>query len=351
MSVRLSDLHEPDILASSPKGGVNALRDRFEKFGQGENTANANQNSASRSSSPLRPSTPPVRRTQGPPTPPVGRTQGPPRPPPPKPSEKPKRYSDIPSESVDREQARSPVKQPLPQRQQHPLTKSKSQSVGDLKVIKKDTEREADGASNGVITVEEVDTLHKKGKKEKKKSKSKDDLINGAGKSAKFWRVKSKSTDVKDSPKSSPEASSKRKVSAPTVSHHSPLSSAKKEPLASTSESSSPESGSTEGTPESGRRISGTGKKLAVKKTESSLVDAASRGSENVRPEKKRLKKSKSTSGMEIHSRGSEDSMVASGTTPQGSPVVGGRGRGRETGEEDVRKEAKRIRKAVLNAG
>lgn len=320
--VRMSELIDPIESTSPAKEGVNTLRARFENFGQSENKPTIKQNSPGRSSSPLRPLTPPVRR-------------GPQRPPPPRPV-RPPRPSDAPS--PEREQVRSPVNQ-LGQNQEHPLTNARTKSLGDLNVIKKDKESEQNSPSVSRAAVEEVDTPTKKEKNKRRKSKSKDDLVEeGSGTGKKFWQ-KSKSTDVKNSPKVVPD---KRKLSAPGEGQDLPRSVPKKEPLATASEVSSTESSSKEGTPDSGRRKSESWKR-ALKKTESNMTELGSEG--HRRQKKKGLAKSRSTSG--IGDTGSESDM--SSGTPRGSPWIV---RKKETRKTDLTKEAKRIKEAaVVNEG
>ena len=343
MSVRLSELHDPVIESTSPKEGVNALRARFERFGQSDNMTGGNQNYPTRSSPPLRPITPPARKTQGPA-----------RPPPPKPSEKPRRpNSDIITEPVDRRQTRTPpvkgYSSPDLQEPQHPLAKVKSRSVGDLKVIREVGVEQTDsgGVSAPVQEITDSPSPAKKGKKGKNKTKSKGDHSEeSSGSGKKFWRLKgTKSVDVNSSPKSSPE---QRKASAPAVSPLPPLSSPSSEPPTPSPESfsSSEADSSKEGTPNSGRRKSHSGgKKSAVRKSESSLPElSASREKEK----HKDLKKTKSSTAVEsvYHSTaGSEEDMAS----PHSSPGVAGRKERRR--ESDVKEEARRIRKAVLNAG
>ena len=317
----MSELIDP-IESTSPKEGVNTLRARFENLGQSENKPTIRQNSPGRSSSPLRPLTPPVRR-------------GPQRPPPPRPV-RPPRPSDAPS--PDREQVRSPVNQ-LRHNQEHPLTNAMTRSLGDLNVIKKGKDSEQNSPSVGRAAVEEVDAPTKKEKNKRRKSKSKDDLVEeGSGTGRKFWQ-KSKSTDVKNSPKVVPD---KRKLSAPAEGHDLPHSVPKKEPLTAAPEVSSSESSSKEGTPESGRRKSESWKR-ALKKTESDVTELGSEG--HKKHKKKGLIKSKST--LAAVDTGSESDM--SSGTPRGSPWIG---RKKEVRKTDLTKEAKRIKEAaVVNEG
>lgn len=319
-AVRMSELIDPIESTSPAKEGVNALRARFENIGQSENKPTIKQNLPGRSSSPLRPLTPPVRRTQGPQ-----------RPPPPRPV-RPPHHSNDPS--PDREHVRSPVKQ-LGQNQLHPLTNSRARSLGDLHVIKKDKEGDENSTSASPTAVEEVDTPTTK---RRRKSKSKDNLpeeSSGTGK--RFWQ-KSKSTDVKNSPKVVPD---KRKFSAPAERLDLPRSVPKKEALAAAPELSSSEASSKEGTPNTDRRKSDSWKR-ALKKTDSNMTEV---GSESLRKRKKKgLIKSKSTTGIDTSSESER-----SGGTPRGSPWIG---RKREVRETDLTEEAKRIREAaVANKG
>lgn len=312
----MSELIDP-IESTSPKEGVNALRARFENL--------ENKPTIGRSSSPLRPLTPPVRR-------------GPQRPPPPRPV-RPPRPSDAPS--PDREQVRSPVNQ-LGHNQEHPLTNAMTRSLGDLNVIKKGKDSEQNSPSVGRAAVEEVDAPTKKEKNKRRKSKSKDDLVEeGSGTGKKFWQ-KSKSTDVKNSPKVVPD---KRKFSAPAEGHDLPRPVPKKEPLTAAPEVSSSESSSKEGTPDSGRRKSESWKR-ALKKTESNMTELGSEG--HRRHKKKGLIKSRSTSGIGAAVDTGTESDMSSGT-PRGSPWIG---RKKEVRKTDLTEEAKHIKEAaVVNEG
>ena len=362
-SVRLSDLHNSDNDLTSSKAGVNALRARFEKIGQSDDNIAVSSSTGgsnyrySSSSVPRKPSTPPVRRSQGPA-----------RPPPPRTSEKPKQFSDQflgePKEPLNRSvtptagapscvSPQSPLSHPLSQ-------SSRSRSVGDLKVVKQDVADEPANGSSAAVVEEEGGGTKKKGKK-KNKGKVKEDNVNetssGSISAKKFLNFKkAKSTD---SPHASPNPSKNRKSSAPVISHSSPHSSPKRDPLPPTLESpssTSSEAGSSkEGTPTAGRRksSSGGGKKEAVKKTESSQGELSS-GRENGKVDKKALRKSKSNFGAtSVHVDKQERDML--GASPRHSPALGGRARrrGREGGDEaDVKQEAKRIREAaIISAG
>ena len=330
-TVRLSDLHDSDNeLSSSPKESVVSLRDRFERIGHSDNKMSTSQNSVGRPSSPHRPSTPPVRRTQGPP-----------RPPPPTP-EKPKRHSDHFAEVHSiREQTRSvtPVQQTSAAvGPDHPLLKCRSRSDGNLNAIKKEVESEV---VSEAACVEEVDgKAAKKEKKDKNKAQSKDNSTDETTNSLtkKRWRMKgaSKSTE----PKQSPKDPSNRKSSAPTLSQSSP----KKEALAPTPESpSSSESGSREGTPKSGRRHSDGIKKKHVRKTESHGESGGGK-----RNGKNPLRKIMSTTAVAsaYHNTVSEDQVVLAHGSPKTGRVVE-----KERGEAEVVQEAKRIKEAALIAG
>ena len=344
-TVRMSDLHDSDNEVTSPKAGVNALRARFEKR-QSDNTKNANDNSAFRSPSPIRPLTPPGKRTQGPP----------PRPPPPKVLDKPKRHSDLYSEPHDaKEQARSvtPNAASPPfysQQLEHPLTKSKSKSVGDLKAVKKELDTET---VDGTAAV--VESPVKKGKKGKNKAKSKDNFAsdsppnNSGGK--KSWRKNRFSID--SDPKSSPDKP--RNSSAPMLSKFSPHTSPKKEALAPTPESppSSETGSSKEGTPTSARRKSASGgKKEAARRTESSQSEFGS-GRENGKQkdiEKKQLRRIKTSAGVtSVYDNSRVRDDISS--HPRSSPGIPKKGSGKEGGGVEVKQEAKYMKEAVLNAG
>ena len=355
-AVRLSDLQDSDNEFSAAKECVNALRKRFEKVEHGDNTAKlSNKISLFQPSSLHRPLTPPARRTQGPP-----------RPPPPKPSEKPKRHSDLLTEPADiREQTRSVTpSKGAPALLEHPLAKVKSRSVNDLKAL--GTEIKSEKINGSVAAVKEVHVdapVVKKEKKGKNKVKSKDDLVEDeavepSSPGKKRWRLKgSKSIEVKSSPKISQDV---RKASAPSLSHFSPNTSPRKEPLTPTPESpSSSEAGSSkEGTPKSIRRR--TAKKQAVRKTESNQTEltSSSRGSgkRNSRDfDKKALKKCKSTNAVVSVYRNTEDEedVMISGSHRRSLPVVEERGvKRRQRGEAEVKEEAKHLREsAVLNEG
>ena len=345
-SVRMSELHNSDNDLTSSKAGVNALRARFEKIGHSDDNIAASVGLNSRLSS--SPSTP-----RKPFTPPVRRSQGPARPPPPRPL--PKRFSEqFPEQKEPFNRSVTPTAgspaSPNQSLAQHPLSQSRSRSVGDLKAVK----QEPDEVVNRSTAVEETDGAVNKGKKVKNKVKGKDDIPkdtpSGSSSGKKFLKIKKgKSTE---SPRASPDPGKHRKSSAPVVSRSSPHTSPKKEPLPPTAESpssTSSEAGSSkEGTPTAGRRKSGSGgKKEIVKKTESSQGELAS-GRENGKVDKKALRKSKSNIGATsvYHTEGE---ML--GASPRNSPAMGGRRKRGALSESDIKQEAKRIREVVISAG
>ena len=346
-SVRMSDLQDSD---NSPTGSVRNLRDRFEKrMEQGVDTKAEKNGPGFRSPSPVRSPTPPGK---------VARV--PPRPPPPRRLlEDPRRHSELYSEPQEQARSVTPGAGSPPyynqQRDPHPLAKSKSRSVGDLKAINKkeliEPKESVDVAPAPAVT---TPSPEKKEKKAKNKTKSKDNVMtdsspNGSGGGKKFWRKnKSQSTDVSPSPKHSPIANDQRKFSAPMLSKP-PHSSPKKEALAPMPESTSSSgsaSSSKEGTPTTGRRRS-AGRKEVVKKTTSSHTELGS-GRENGK-QKEALRKSKSTGVTSVYQIPEGRDVIS---TPRSSPAVEKKRRARDGGGEgELIVEAKRIREAVLNAG
>ena len=334
-SVRMSDLHGSDNELASSKAGVNALRARFERIGSDDNIA------ASSSSAKF----PPPR---GPSTPPARRTPGPARPPPPRPLEKPRRLSDHISSEIPDPVQRSvtPTAGVQASLSQHPLAKSKSKSVGDLKAVKLEREPPANGSAAPAEISEGTDGTTKKTKKGKNKGKSKDHGGEEAGKKFPKFRSKGKYSELQHSPpKSSPDLSKVKKPSTSASNQSSPHASPKKHAPPSPPSSSEADSSSKEGTPTAGRRrkSSNGGKKEAVKKTESSQGELASARESKI--DKKLLRKSKSNfTGGSVYAEGD-----MFGASPHSSPGVGRRRReGGEPAQTEVNEEAKRIREAVV---
>ena len=281
-SVLMSDLHDSDNELASSKAGVNALRARFERIGSDDNIA------ASSSSAKY----PPPR---GPSTPPARRTPGPARPPPPRPLEKPRRLSDHISSEIPDPVQRSvtPTVGVQASLRQHPLAKSKSKSVGDLKAVKLEREPPANGSAAPAEISEGTDGTTKKTKKGKNKGKSKDHGGEEAGKKFPKFRSKGKYSELQHSPKSSPDLSKVKKPSTSASNQSSPHASPKKHAPPSPPSSSEADSSSKEGTPTAGRRRKSSSgeKKEAVKKTESSQGELASARESKI--DKKLLRKAR----------------------------------------------------------
>ena len=312
--------------------GVSKLSARFEMMGQAENSPTERVNPPPRPSSPAsyRPSSPVAKQSNLPR-----------RPPPPTPLEKAqgRRLSGSPMSYGEEREAgqseQSDAKRPL-----HPLEKSKSKSVSDIKSILVGTKDSAaeNGAANqgksdevdGPAAVkkegkkgkkskddsdvsrkkskedadvgkkkskEDSDVVKKKSKEDsdvgkkkskedvdvgKRKSKEDSDLKSGMLKLSSWLNFKGKSSEAKNSPKSSPLFGRARNISTPTAEQQ-------QSPPSSSPQPQSPDLSARNDSPD------GATKKEPLRKSESSSPDFAGGGKESPKAAKRTNRSLRST--------------------------------------------------------